>query len=980
MSTRCLALVLLLLPAAVQAAPPTVTDDRLAIELVAKEPEIVTPTGLAVDERGRVWVIENNTHERPADYKGPPSDRVRVFSPDGRARKVTTFAEGFKNAMSLALDRDGAVYLATRSEISRLRDQGDGTAGERKIIVRLDTPGDYPHNGLSGLTFDGRGRLYFSLGENLGATYKVIGSDGTTLSGGGEGGSIYRCRPDGTGLVRVATGFWNTFGLTVDAFGRLFAVDNDPDSRGPCRLLHIVEGGDYGYRFRNGRKGLHPFTAWNGELPGTLPMMAGTGEAPSGILAYESTGLPKEYLGELLTTSWGDHLIERFTIVPEGASFKAKGRVLVRGGEDFRPVAIATGPDGSVYLTDWVDKSYPVHGKGRIWRIHVKNAPADDGLRPSKVVDLELEKLQALLHHPKREIRAAAAEGLLKKETPEWNVLTTAVRKEPGVRARLQSLWAVSELKKPLVLPVVRDALKDRSPEVRAEAARLFGELLPTDPEKREEQTLRTAAMDDPSPYVRLHALLTLHTSDSLREALPLLADKDPFLAGAALDVLGRPEAVALLKRQTGVADASLRLGVLLALRRSGTAEGRAMLPRFLADADPGVRRAAIQWVGEERVREHAALLKEAAARPPVTRELFEALLASEELLAGTKRQPTDEPGGSEFVAKVLPDASQPAAFRALALRMLRPDHPAVKPALLSEFLNGKDSDLRKEAVRTLVLRTDEPSQNLLRRLATNGSAEASLRAAAVAGLAHSAAHSAETRRLLLSLLDQPELRADALRSLRPAAAQPEIRRDLLAWWDRHAAKNEAVNEWRELAEGLLLALKPEKNDKRFTALIEAASSRPMDEAGWRAALDGPSDATAGERIFFHADGPRCFACHRIDGRGGAIGPDLSTVGRSLSRDKLIESILAPSKEVAPQFVTWTVTTRDGKVHTGVIVEEGPNSTLTLGDTQGKLVTIPRNDVEERRAVPGSIMPDNLPALMTRREFRDLIAYLAKRK
>ena len=80
--------------------------------------------------------------------------------------------------------------------------------------------------------------------------------------------------------------------MAFDAFGRLFAVDNDPDSRPPCRLLHIVEGGDYGYRFRNGRKGLHPFTAWNGELPGTLGMVAGTGEAPSGVVAYEADNLP----------------------------------------------------------------------------------------------------------------------------------------------------------------------------------------------------------------------------------------------------------------------------------------------------------------------------------------------------------------------------------------------------------------------------------------------------------------------------------------------------------------------------------------------------------------------------------------------------------------------------------------------------------------------------------------------------------------
>ena len=102
-----------------------------------------------------------------------------------------------------------------------------------------------------------------------------------------------------------------------------------------------MEGGDYGYRFRNGRKGLHPFTAWNGELPGTLPMVAGTGEAPCGVLAYEADNLPEDYRGNLLVTSWGDHRIERYRLRPRGASFQAAMEPVVVGGEDFRPVGIA---------------------------------------------------------------------------------------------------------------------------------------------------------------------------------------------------------------------------------------------------------------------------------------------------------------------------------------------------------------------------------------------------------------------------------------------------------------------------------------------------------------------------------------------------------------------------------------------------------------------------------------------------------------
>ncbi|MFM9117107.1 MAG: PVC-type heme-binding CxxCH protein, partial [Planctomycetota bacterium] len=294
------------------AAPttPKVLDDRLQLELISQQPDLVTPVGLAIDGQGRVFVVESHTHFPPANYSGPKSDRIRLFvdsNGDGKPDRVSTFHEGLKFTMNVAVDRDGSLLVATRSEILRLRDRDqDGVADETTSLAKLLTAGNYPHNGLSGFTFDFRGRIYFGFGENLGADYRLVGSDGKSLAGGGEGGNIYRCEPDGRDLTLVATGFWNPFHLSIDEVGRLWAVDNDPDSRPPCRLIHVVPGGDYGYRFRNGRKGTHPFTAWNGELPGTLPMASGTGEAPSGVLAYESDQLPAANdQGNVLVTSWG---------------------------------------------------------------------------------------------------------------------------------------------------------------------------------------------------------------------------------------------------------------------------------------------------------------------------------------------------------------------------------------------------------------------------------------------------------------------------------------------------------------------------------------------------------------------------------------------------------------------------------------------------------------------------------------------------
>jgi putative membrane-bound dehydrogenase-like protein len=952
---------------------PTVTDDRLVIELVAQEPDIVTPTGLAVDEQGRIWVIENHTHHRGPAYKGPASDRIRVFSDldgNGKARQITTFAEGFKDSMSIALGKNG-VYLATRSEILLLENK-DGKVGARRSLIKLNSTATYPHNGLCGFAFDALGDMYFGMGENLGVAYELVGADGTTMRGAGEGGNLFSCRPDGTGLTRVATGFWNPFHHCVDAFGRVFVVDNDPDARGPCRLLHVVPGGDYGYRFRYGRNGTHPFQAWNGELPGTLGMVSGTGEAPSGVTAYESTGLPDEYRGSLLSTSWGDHVVERFQLMPKGASFAARATTLVRGGEHFRPVGIVTGPDGALYLSDWVDKSYPVHGKGRLWRIRMKKPPADDGLRPSQVAALGLDRLGQLLGHPKQEIRTAATRALVGKGAASNPTLEAILNGKGALRAKLQALWAAGALESEARY-LVNATVDADEPELRATAV----QLLSRDSKISEARRL-DRALNDRSPHVRMQAILHLHHPDALGQIVPILADADPFLASAALHALGRPDHSGLLLPHVQAADPRLGLGILLALRRTGDADGRTALNRFLKDADPAVRRAAIQWVGEEVLKEFAAQLPVAATREPVTPQLFQALMASQHLLSGG--QPSAEPINDKLLAKMIRDPVQSPLFRTLSLQLMRPDHPALTVEVMSQLLTAKDAGLRRQASRTLALRADQSAQELLLKLAVEPDRELPMRADAIMGLAQSAPNSTKTQHILGEMLVKPELRRDALRSLRGAVRQKEFETVLLEWWD--GAKLPAA-ERPELAAQMLLALKASETPavkNRLKDLAKLADPSPASEAEWRKWLEQPGDPVAGERVFFHSYGPRCGGCHRVDGRGERIGPDLSSIARALNRDRLIESILTPSKEIAPQFVAWRIETRDGRQRIGVIVDEGFNSTVTIGDAQGKLEVIKRTEIEEKTALTTSLMPDRLHALMTPREFRDLLAYLLERK
>lgn len=373
---------------------PVVNDPGLQIELFASEPMIQQPIGVTFDKAGRLLVIESHTHFRPKDWKGPEHDQIvwlQDTNGDGKADKREVIFGETDMTMDIATHPDGSIYLSTRNEVLRLRDENnDGKPDkiDRKLIW-MDSEGKYPHNGLSGIAFDAKGGVYLGMGENLGAAYTLNGSDGTSISGKGEGGDIWHFTADGKRLRKVATGFWNAFGVCVDPWGNVFATDNDPDSSPPCRLHHIVEGGDYGYQFRYGRSGLHPFVSWNGERLGTLPMLAGTGEAPCDVICYAPPtakgfrGLPDAWHRSLLVASWVDHRIESYDLAPADGTFKATRKILCQGGAEFRPVAFAIAPDGSLYVTDWVKRNYELHGFGRVWRISAKT-PRDLAESPAK--------------------------------------------------------------------------------------------------------------------------------------------------------------------------------------------------------------------------------------------------------------------------------------------------------------------------------------------------------------------------------------------------------------------------------------------------------------------------------------------------------------------------------------------------------------------------------------------------------------------
>ncbi len=921
---------------------PQCHDSRLRVDLFAAAPDIVHPIGVAFDPRGRLLVIESHTHFRPPNYQGPKHDRVRIAldtDGDGKADRFTTFFEGTQATMDIAVHPDGSVYLATRNEILRLRDtDGDGKADEKRRIVFLDTKGDYPHNGLSGLAFDSKGDLYFGLGENLGAAYKLIAADGTTLTGGGEGGSVFWCTADGRKLRRVATGFWNPFGVCRDIFGRVFAVDNDPDAMPPCRLVHVVEGGDYGFQFRYGRSGRHPFQAWDGQLPGTLPMVCGTGEAPCEVLSYESDGLPREYVGDLLVTSWADHRVERYHMKERGASLTAERKPFVQGGENFRPVGLAVAPDGSLFVSDWVRSDYNLHGKGAIWHIHRRDASKAE--RPH-----EPHHALASAHWP---IREAAARRLAADNAGRDFLSDQLASKDTRIRAAaLTALIDAGNQK----LDLGDFADKESQTPLRALAVRALAQ--------RGGEAIRF--LDAKYPLaVQLEAVAALKGESAMPRLVNLLTNPDPFLRSAAIRQLSlHPECLAALDARS-LKEPLQRMGLLLAWRASGERAGsvsdrRDRLREFLHDADEDVRFLAIKWIADHKLDEFRPALAEMLKDRALNVRLFFACSAA---LARLDDRDVSEAKMADYFLDRLKDKQTPLALRVLALQVVPPSHPKLTLDLLGTFLAHGEPALRLEAVRSLSEHPSAGRERLLLDAVGNAHLADAVRAQAILGLSNQAAKHLDTL-LRLAQDDNAILRQEALRALKDTALRPEQRARLEMTTRRHS--EDAALVARVLGQ-------PFVKDR----------PRPDDLDDWLKRLEGPADSEAGRRVFFHSKLAACNRCHRVEGRGAVVGPDLSIIGRT-DRRHILESILRPSNTVAPHYQTWQIETDDGKVRVGMLI--GTNlDDYTYLDAKGDSFKVNTRAIVENRALPVSIMPDGLPDLLTDQELRDLLAYLAARR
>lgn len=683
---------------------PAVLDPRLELTLWAADPDIVTPISIAIDRHDRVFVLESHTHSPPSDYAGPDHDLIKVFADtdgDGRMDRVSVFAEGFEDGMNLRFSKQGVLHLVEKNAVWALPDHDhDGVADERRALLRMVKPENvYDHAGLLGIAFSEDGWMYVSRGNVGGAWWRIEGTDGSFLEGYGDGGNIVRCRPDGSKLEPVATGFWNPFGLIVDRDDRVLATDNDPDSRGPNRLLHIVQGGDYGYKALYGGSGLNPYLSWNGELPGTLPYIAGLGESPTDLLEAGLARLPADYASSLLVAIWEESSIVKVDLKPRGASFTGQISTIVQGGRDFRPVSFAVDSRGDLFFTDWVMRVYPNHGQGRIWRL-------------------------------------AARDSSLPR--------TSAQPPAPGGE---QALRAIHSADTPATFAALKDGFRSDDPFVRNAA------LVAAQKPVFREQVLGLLA--SPDRDLRLGALLALRRAGPATapaQLKPLLADQEVQIRRMALIWAGESALAALrddlgLALSSGPVTAQLLDTYLETLRHlepdfvEGVARriNRGQLPprpryaqlksRLLADdgAPAATRAAVLRFLDDpdsffDVVVPLADKRQEAALRLEAVRTLGR----------------MTRPEAATMLLGLAQDRSNPENLRADAVYGLAGGPDTLTPPLLALLTDPKDA-VRTEAARALRSRSLSPEQldvarSVYRNLPSDGDSGFAQQLAAIVG------------------------------------------------------------------------------------------------------------------------------------------------------------------------------------------------------------------------------------------------------
>jgi putative membrane-bound dehydrogenase-like protein len=998
------------------------TPEGIKVEIVAEEPVVVNPVGMTFADDGTPYVLE----WRPSPGDEWREKAVTFKYKDDSTREVVTMTKRVKDVVkTLALARgkgvyhsakviledelpssillhDGWLYLSGRGTVRRFKQSKPGGAYDVRQVIAQGFCG-FHHHQVSGMTLGNDGWLYITSGDD---DNFVEGSDGSRANVL-RTGAVFRCRPDGSKLHASARGFRNPYrDVAFDAGYNLFHVDNDNEDGSKfmgCRLMHVPEGSDFGWRLYQGARCCKPDAvrgAAFGELPGKVPPLLKTGRgAPAGLLIYNDTRFPKPYRGLLLYPDVLRKLIRAYKVKPRGAGFVVTEEFELMSSSDplFRPCQMVLGPDGAIYVVDWRTDS---GGAGRLWgdgkhgRIYrlswagTKVLPAlalrgmESWARFARMTDAKLiEALSAEDFSDRERARKELARRGAKNRTALLALLGDS---EAALEGRIAALGALQSMWHADVQKAFLRALREEGDLGRLAADGL--RLNARRGDKAVHNALLRSLTTEDLAFRRAVAMAMGHVAgpgaaDTLATTLSFDDSRDVYLRDGivrALEALGKPGIDALLN----LADSGVQKDIdrvaqtFTALRtRSGynalptllkhphlSDTQRAALVRSASNylLDPpvsleplaaylagrkkevvAVKLAALEVMALRGVRqgEKCGAWKVAMLRDPDARVRRSALAAIGK---------TGPASAGPRLGKMLAASRSPAEQVALlhVLRALKEPTAtgAVKKVLAGAGETAEGEPVRREAFRTLAVLDPGAAASAARRYL--GSKDAALQAEAVSVLGTTA----EGARLVARQFLAGKL---------PRRLLPEVSEALR----KHAGRDaEAARQLtRVMKHGLLIR------------------NTPSEVARVRKLVAARGNALRGRSVYLNGKTVACINCHKLEGIGGNVGPDLTGLSGSMTLDKLLEALIEPSKEIKEGFQTFQATTKKGQVYQGLKIVQNARE-VVLREASGKDVRLARKDLEELVALKTSLMPDNVLSQLRYAEFIDLVAFLTDKK
>ena len=927
------------------------------------------------------------------------------------------------------------VYVGNSPDILVFEDtDGDDKADRRSVLLTGFGGVDSDH-GVHGMTLGLDGKLYFTHGDGCcsyeakdgshnARNFDVVDASGRHVSSSNLANTL-RVNRDGTEFEILADRQRNNYEASLNAFGNAFVSDNDDDGNRGSRVIWVMDGGSYGYRTPGSPR------HWGEEVPGNVPKLVGTGNgSPCGITVYEGSLLPGSYKGGLFEADAGTRQVNFFPIERHGSNFRTSYQVLLASDDPwFRPVDMTAAPDGSVLVADWYDSAVGGHSfrdqdTGRIYRV------APKGSKPSipRPDFATIPGLIALLKSPVVASQDAARRSLIERG-PEAKAPLAEVFQHGDPIERARALWVLGAIEGDSA--AVR-ALKDRDPRIREQAVRMLGRDLSqvgsvvfTKPEAKQPSKGMRYLNDllpmavDPDAGVRRELILafrwlpTARVGEALKGLIKAWDGQDRWY----LEALG----LALQDREGSYLSELFDGSTFgdLDLEKAGQNGQVALPPYFPADRNeayisagtpdlpatalskslglawrlhrpeslgllrkiyPALAAAELQQAGDDVLlqigdKEAAVLLAEQALQAVDPSRKFALMIALGRKIGGPWR---DARGSAPVVRLIESSLADPTSrVQGIALAVATVDG-RYGPTLLGFAGDSKAAEPVRLASVEAVGRlkpagTPEFIDGLIAEARKGGStpmAEAAIRA--LPGLR-------DANPQLLAMIagnDFPlGLRREALR----VYGRPQNgggRRVLQLVKDR-----KLPDELKSEATAIVHYDPDPRNRAEAASLLplpKLASGRPL--PSMRELMGRNGDARAGRAVFARAGASNaCATCHRVQGQGQWVGPDLSTIGTKYGKDELLRSILYPSAAIGYNYKSNILALADGRVLTGLIVEEAPDR-IVLKTADGKRQVVRPGEVEDRKVTEVSLMPEGLAEAMTDRELIDLLAFLATLK